>query len=324
MASNISGPQIPSHLLSKRKRVEQGGEEGGEVAVQAQAVQASRSSTGRAEETTKKKRVAGPAPPPAALEERPPGSPDGGSESGGSSSTSSTSDDEFGPALPSASRTEVRGISWKLPLEAYTADFTLCCEQQEEEEFEARLRLARYETMRTLGAADANDGKPKRDEWMIVPPKSEDWTAKVDPTKIKNRKFQTGRGAKAPPQRPGGENTLWTETPEQRRQRLEDEVMGRKKPATQGPAPSSDSVGSAEARETARRIEEYNVRAPCLGNDASRALTPSRCNTGANPYMRSTRAKLGSRKTTPAKERLTEKRTLREAARSTTSRRRRC
>lgn len=193
------------------------------------------------------------------------------------------------------------------------------------------MRLARYETARASGAADASDGKPKRDEWMIVPPKSADWTAKVDPTKIKNRKFQTGRGAKAPPQRSGGENTLWTETPEQRRQRLEDEVMGRKKPATQGPtAPSSsDSAGSAEARETTRRIEEYNVRALLLSRRRCVQRADfgvySRCNTGTNPYMRSTRAaKPGLRKTTLVKERLTEKRTLREAARSTTSKRRRC
>ena len=59
---------------------------------------------GPAVETTKKKRVAGPAPPPAALEERPPGSP-----SSSSSSSGSSDDDGFGPTLPSASRTEVRG-----------------------------------------------------------------------------------------------------------------------------------------------------------------------------------------------------------------------
>jgi len=94
---------------------------------------------------------------------------------------------------------------------------------------------------------------------MIVPPKPEDWAAKVDPTKIKNRKFQTGKRAKAP-QKSGGDNTLWTETPEQKRQRLEDEVMGRKKLATQGPVDSKELLSTAEAQETARRIREYNVR----------------------------------------------------------------
>ena len=94
---------------------------------------------------------------------------------------------------------------------------------------------------------------------MVVPPKSEDWTSKVDPTKIKNRKFNTGKGAKAP-QKSDGISTLWTETADEKRQRLEDEVMGRKKPATQGPASSRENLDSAEARETARRIKEYNVQ----------------------------------------------------------------
>jgi len=103
---------------------------------------------------------------------------------------------------------------------------------------------------------------------MIVPPKSEDWTAKVDPTKIKNRKFQTGKGAKAPQKGGAGDNTLWTETPDQKRQRLADEVMGRKKPATQGPASSEALASTAEARETARRIKEYNVSAVPLNDGA--------------------------------------------------------
>ncbi|KAF8245960.1 hypothetical protein K440DRAFT_586494 [Wilcoxina mikolae CBS 423.85] len=215
MDSNIVGPQIPPHILAKRKR----------AAEEAAKASATTNSPKSSEDTTpKKKRIAGPAPPPAPLEERPQGSPQDGS------GDESSSDDDFGPSLPSASRTE------------------------EEEELEARRRLARFQSVQK---ADVNDGKPKRDEWMIVPPKSEDWAAKVDPTKIKNRKFQTGKGAKAP-QKSGGDNTLWTETPEQKRQRLEDEVMGRKKPATQGPADKKELLNTAEAQETARRIKEYN------------------------------------------------------------------
>lgn len=103
-----------------------------------------------------------------------------------------------------------------------------------------------------------DDGKPKRDEWMLVPPKSEDWTAKVDPTKLKNRKFQTGKGAKAP-QKAGSDNSLWTESPEERRKRLNDEVMGIKKPATQADDTKKPGISAAEAEETARRIREYNV-----------------------------------------------------------------
>ena len=127
---------------------------------------------------------------------------------------------------------------------------------QEEEELEAQRRLARFQSIQKR---EVDDGKPKRDEWMIVPPKSEDWASKVDPTKIKSRKFQTGKGAKAP-QKSGGDSTLWTETPDEKRRRLADEVMGRVTPATQGP-PSKESHNTAESQATARRIQEYNVRA---------------------------------------------------------------
>lgn len=104
-----------------------------------------------------------------------------------------------------------------------------------------------------------DDGRPKRDEWMLVPPKSEDWTSKVDPTKLRNRKFQTGKGSKAP-QKPGADNTLWTESPDERRKRLDDEVMGVKKPATQlEEKGGKQTISAAEAEETARRIREFNV-----------------------------------------------------------------
>ena len=102
--------------------------------------------------------------------------------------------------------------------------------------------------------------KLRREEWMLVPPKQDDWTSRVDPTKLRNRKFNTGMGAKAPPAKSGGNNELWTETPEQRRQRLADEVMGVRRPATeQAPDPQAAS-NSSESRATAKRIEAYNVR----------------------------------------------------------------
>lgn len=92
---------------------------------------------------------------------------------------------------------------------------------------------------------------------MIVPPKDSDWTTRVDPTKIRARKFQSGKGAKAP-NRSGGDMTLWTETPAEKQKRLNDEVLGLRNPATE--ASNDQPTGnSAEAEETARRIREYNV-----------------------------------------------------------------
>ena len=100
---------------------------------------------------------------------------------------------------------------------------------------------------------------------MLVPPKQDDWSSRVDPTKLRNRKFNTGKGAKAPAPKGDGENSVWTETPEQKRQRLEEEVMGVRKPAAQGPEDKTTVQSDAEAQETARRIREYNVRSYGVG-----------------------------------------------------------
>lgn len=172
-----------------------------------------------------------------------------------------------------------------------------------------------------------DDGKPKRDEWMLVPPKSEDWTAKVDPTKLKNRKFQTGKGAKAP-QKPGSDNSLWTESPEERRKRLNDEVMGIKKPATQA-EDKKPSISAAEAEETARRIREYNVGVlsihrlnlfPGLANNNIRTKIET------NHSMMNTRHRelCVRKKTIQAPELLIAKRTLLGAERSDINKRRKC
>ncbi|KAI9815647.1 MAG: hypothetical protein M1826_001956 [Phylliscum demangeonii] len=99
----------------------------------------------------------------------------------------------------------------------------------------------------------------QREEWMLVPPKQDDWSARVDPTKLRNRKFNTGRGAKAPAQSTGEESSLWTETPEQKRQRLAEEVMGIRKLATDVTTKGTETRNSAADEATAQRIQEYNV-----------------------------------------------------------------
>ena len=171
---------------------------------------------------TKARRVIGPAAPPAPLSERPTMSPEPDADS-------SDSDDDFGPSLP--------------PLPGSIS-----------QETERKRQEALAEDEATREALK----KPQREEWMLLPPKQDDWSARADPTKLKNRKFNTGKGSKAPAQKGGGENTLWTETPEQKRQRLEDEVMGVKKPAQLGPENKTDKWKEEEARETERRIREYN------------------------------------------------------------------
>ncbi|GAA5859381.1 hypothetical protein JCM1840_004589 [Sporobolomyces johnsonii] len=79
-------------------------------------------------------------------------------------------------------------------------------------------------------------GKPKREEWMLVPPQEMDLLSSMDPTKLKSRTFQTNPKAAASSSKsgkPSGPN-LWTETPAERQQRLEDEALGRKRKAEQG------------------------------------------------------------------------------------------
>ena len=173
---------------------------------------------------SKLRRVVGPSAPPPALSERPDKAPNPDAES-------SDSDDDFGPSLPPASGPT-------------------------RHEAEDRQRQALADNISDHEATK----KPQREEWMLVPPKQDDWSGRVDPTKLKNRKFNSGKGSKAPGQNGGNENALWTETPNQKRQRLEDEVMGVKKPAQLGPEDKKESWNEDEARETERRIREYNEK----------------------------------------------------------------
>lgn len=167
------------------------------------------------------KRVLGPAPPPANLSQMPSRPAD----------DSSDSDDDYGPSLPPAPGTA-----------AHTAFLS------------AQKAAAEAQTM------SAATAKPQRAEWMLAPPSSDDWTGRVDPTKLKNRKFASGKGAKAPAEK-SGISAIWTETPEEKRRRLEDEVLGRKDAATSSSSrPKPGSGLDKEEEATARRIREYNDR----------------------------------------------------------------
>lgn len=174
------------------------------------------------------KRVLGPAPPPANLSERPSHPANPGADS------DSSDDDDFGPALP--------------PAPGSYAETQMIAE---------RAQVASREAEVISKAA------PRRDDWMLVPPSDSSWGDRVDPTKLKNRKFQSGKGSKAPIERGGGISAIWTETPEQKRQRLEDEVLGRTETALNSTGASSKPGAgrmSKEEQATARRIEAYNEK----------------------------------------------------------------
>src|SRR5271170_5808224 len=109
--------------------------------------------------------------------------------------------------------------------------------------------------------------KLQRDAWMLAPPSSSDWMHGSSAAKLKARTFQQSKSGTVG-QGKAVDHTVWTETPLERAQRLEDEALGRKSKKT------VEGVGGAEGekedeeerRERDRRIKEYNAqtRGPSL------------------------------------------------------------
>ena len=128
-----------------------------------------------------------------------------------SSSDSESSDEDVGPALPPD----------RLPNTTLTA--------AEEFRLREKERLDEEERKRKEAAS-----KGKREEWMMVPPTGFDFasrSAAADPGKITKRGFNqnTRRGGAAADQGQAQDMSLWTETPEERARRLDDELMGKRK-----------------------------------------------------------------------------------------------
>jgi hypothetical protein len=91
----------------------------------------------------------------------------------------------------------------------------------------------------------------------MIPPTQDDLAARMDPSKLRARKFNIGKGAKAPTVGGDGISAIWTETPEEKRKRLANEVLGVAPPASAGKSDSSRSRNKAKDEETARRIKEH-------------------------------------------------------------------
>ena len=225
---SIVGPKLPPHLLEKRKR--QRGEAQDENNGNSPQNNTPESVSPGSE--TKRRRIVGPAPPPAALEERPSHGPLTDDES-------SSDEDDYGPTLPS-DRNQGDNYGFQ-----YASKPTFDVVPPEDEQKEK---------------------KTQRDEWMMMPPKQDDLSARMDPTKIRARKFNTGKGAKGPNEAVGGDGSVWTETPDEKRKRLQDQVLGVSKPAaTNGgnKVAKASSKSKAQDEEKQRRIREHNVS---LGN----------------------------------------------------------
>lgn len=76
----------------------------------------------------------------------------------------------------------------------------------------------------------------------------------LDTTKLKARQFSRGTAA---PSSSKNDNSLWTETPAERQQRLADEVSGKKRRVTDAPADEAEEI---KARKRQRKAEEEAIR----------------------------------------------------------------
>lgn len=155
----------------------------------------------------------GPAAPPAPLDERPPNPP---------SDDSDSSDDDFGPAPPPAGAT-------------YNANTY---------EDDAPAKSA-FDTDAQFAEAPK---KAQRDDWMTMPPTQDDLAARLDPTKQRARKFNSGKSAAGG----GGMSSAWTETPQQKLKRLQDEAMG----ITTASSTTGTSSSGGKSKEEERRARK--------------------------------------------------------------------
>lgn len=212
-----AGPVLPPAYMAKRKR-EADNKDVEEVSRKSTS---SESRSASPPSSSKKLRIVGPTLPPANLDERPlqPTERD-------ADSSSDDDSDSFGPSLPTDT-SHKPGVSNEEP-----------------------------STTLASGAEAIATAKSQRDEWMIVPPSSGDWSSRVDPTKLKNRKFNTGKGSNGMVQNADREsNANWTETPDEKKARLQREMMGIKDISSIQDAPEDD----AKSRENVRKLREYNV-----------------------------------------------------------------
>ncbi|KAL6229860.1 hypothetical protein BDW75DRAFT_234881 [Aspergillus navahoensis] len=101
---------------------------------------------------------------------------------------------------------------------------------------------------------------PKRDAWMLAPPTGGSDRSRVDPTKLRNRKFQSGPRVGNVPAKGGGVDSSWTETPEEKMRRLQDEAMGIS--SSSGPNVAGVGAGADEkvAQAMREKVQRYNER----------------------------------------------------------------
>ena len=130
-------------------------------------------------------------------------------------------------------------------------------ESAEYERKQAIQRLSRTSPPHNSSTSSKSEPKPQRDSWMLAPPTRQDWLTTLDASKLKARTFNQSKSGNA---QGNPDHTLWTETPMERAQRLEDEAQGRRSKKAVEEEEVEDEAEKAERMERDRRIKEYNER----------------------------------------------------------------
>jgi hypothetical protein len=96
---------------------------------------------------------------------------------------------------------------------------------------------------------------------MLAPPSaSPGYRAAPDPTKLKSRKFATGRAAAGNEAHAGGVSAIWTETPEEKAKRLRDAVLGRGGEESGARKPAEVERAAAAAAPRSEAADEAKIR----------------------------------------------------------------
>ncbi|KAJ5549732.1 hypothetical protein N7535_002331 [Penicillium sp. DV-2018c] len=170
------------------------------------------------ESVSKHRKVIGPSLPPSQDAAHDMNSETGRDSDGDDGDSDDDDDDDFGPSLPPSAPLEVS--------------------MQPEPKI-----------TNTAGVSSSEEKESQRDQWMLQPPTHTDWASKIDPTQLRNRKFNTGKSASAPKRMDGS----WVETPEERMRRLQDAVMGVSSSVDQ----ATHQVGPSKTRLVAENIQKY-------------------------------------------------------------------
>ena len=116
---------------------------------------------------------------------------------------------------------------------------------------------------------DNNDNnEAQRDQWMLELPDAAGSATRIDPTKLRNRKFQSGKSTKDPSLGSKGADASWTESPGEKMRRLQDRVLGI---ASSSGSAGSNPYGAKWERQKRARNERMKEQAVCPHADGQSA-----------------------------------------------------